>query len=246
MIMGAFEIQIPDHHPENFDLRPKDAAGPIPDDQKKVSQVVYETSNVLKLLRGQGEFRKDDASFKEFIERVIEAARAGCVVQNVQTTLAAEALTQIRADVARRKIRVIVYRYLFRLAVWALVGAALGSAIVILLCELRGYGWVVIGSMVGAWISVAATRWEISFEGVQDFLDVCYEPFVRLFFVGLLASILALFLSLKVLALKIGSLDLSTFETSPGAALLVGLIAGVGERKLSVAILERARKVLTP
>ena len=49
MTAGAFEIH---GHDENFDLRPKDVAHPIPDDQRKLSQEVYEAAYKAILRRG--------------------------------------------------------------------------------------------------------------------------------------------------------------------------------------------------
>ncbi len=142
-----------------------------------------------------------------------------------------------------------MYRYLMYLAAWAFSGVVVGCLVVAgskAWPGLAGYGWIIMGSMVGAWISVAATRWEISFDGIQDFLDVRFEPFVRVLFVGLLTSVFALFLQLRLIPLKIGEFDLSTFADNRTWALLIGVVAGIGEKGLSVQVVERARKVLAP
>jgi hypothetical protein len=256
MTAGAFEIH---GHDDNFDLRPKDVAHPIPDDQRKLSQEVYEAVNILKLLKAQGVFGSDDKahhkthdkSFEEFVARILQAAHAGCVAQHVDANLAAAALEQIRADILRRKGRALVYRYLAALSLWALAGGLVGVAIVAATCLLhpawQGYGWVIIGAMAGTWLSVAATRLEVSFAGIQDYLDLWYEPFVRMLFVGLLATLFALFLKLKILSLLIGVLDLSEFaDDHIGAALALGAISGIAEKAISVELIERARRLLAP
>jgi hypothetical protein len=244
----AFEFEDNDRS-EHFNLKPRDnRPGPIPEDQRKISHEVYAARNILKLLKEKRAFRRNDA-YKEFIDRVLQAATVGCVARHVDTKLAAEALEQIRADVVRRNGRPITYRYLMYLAAWASGGVAIGWLVVAASKAwpgLAGYGWLIIGSMVGAWISVAAARREISFDGIQDFLDVRFEPFIRMLFVGFLASVFALFLQLKLIPLKIGEFDLSTFADRPTWALLIGVIAGIGEKALSVQVVERARKVLTP
>jgi hypothetical protein len=70
----------------------------------------------------------------------------------------------------------------------------------------------------------------------------------RMLFVGLLTSVFALFLQLKLIPLKIGDFDLWTFANDGNRtwALLIGVIAGIGEKGLSVQVVERARKVLAP
>jgi hypothetical protein len=106
---------------------------------------------------------------------------------------------------------------------------------------------VVIGAMVGAWFSVAASRWQIAFETIPDYLDIYYEPFVRMLFVAIGAGAFALFLNLSVLTIKIGNIDFADFTTpNVGVAILVGFISGIGERALSVQLIERAQKFLNP
>jgi hypothetical protein len=184
------------------------------------------------------------------MKRVIQAGRAGCVAPYVDTTGASGALEQIRADIVRRVGTPLAYRYLRSLAGWALVGVVLGLMVVIIgykaLPPIVGYGWVVIGAMLGAWFSVAASRWQIAFETIPGYLDVYYEPFVRMLFVGILAGAFALFLDLSVLSIMIGNLDFADFNKSVGVAILVGFIAGIGERTLSVQLLERAQTILSP
>lgn len=244
----AFEYENGDMS-ENFNLRPRpDFTGTIPDDQRNISHDVYEARNVLKLLKDDKAIT--DALFKEFIARVTQAGYAGCVASNVATGLASGALEQIRADIVRRVGTPLTYRYLGALAVWALLGAGLGVLMIHVGPMIRpgtqGYGWVLIGAMVGGWFSVARSRWQIGFETIPEYLDIYYEPFVRLLFVGIVAEIFALFLHLSILTIKIGNADLSHFIEAISVALVVGFIAGSSERALSVQLVERVQKVLTP
>jgi hypothetical protein len=161
-----------------------------------------------------------------------------------------ELLKQIRADIVRRVGTPLAYQYLRILAGWALVGVVLGGIVVIIggkaLPPIVGYAWVVMGAMVGAWFSVAASRRQIAFETIPGYLGVAWEPFVQMLFVGILAGAFALFLDFSVLSIKIGNLDLADFNKSVGVAILVGFIAGIGERTLSVQLLERAQTILSP
>jgi hypothetical protein len=106
-VSGVFEFENGDES-ENFNLKPlDDRHGPIPDDQRKISHEVYEARNTLKLLKEHGAFRegkgKASVAYNEFMGRVIQAAKAGCIGPNVDTKLAGEALEQIRADIMREK-----------------------------------------------------------------------------------------------------------------------------------------------
>jgi hypothetical protein len=244
--MGAFKLTGPQD--ENFNLEPKDIADRIPDDQRKISHEVYEVINVLKFLKNRGAFKGDDSSFKDFVKRVLEAARVGCTMDNVKTDLAAEALEQIRKDIIRRKGKRIHYRYLATLFALALGGMVVGMLAILagrLAGRPAGYGWVIVGSMAGAWLSLAATRGEVSFENMQEFLDLSFEPLVRMLFVAVLGSVFALFLQLNALSVSIGSVDLSKFSEGVRPALLLGVITGISERAVSTQVIERAKKVLT-
>jgi len=58
--------------------------------------------------------------------------------------------------------------------------------------------------------------------------------------------VFALFLHLAIITIKVGNVDLKTFTSSIGVALLVGFIAGISQRALSVQLIDRAQRVLNP
>jgi hypothetical protein len=107
---------------------------------------------------------------------------------------------------------------------------------------LLGYGCV----LIGAWFSVAASRWRISFDTIPDYPDTQLEPVVRMLFVALVAMVFALLLRLSLITIKIGAIDFADFTHSVSIALLVGFVAGIGQRALSVQLTERAQKILNP
>src|SRR5215469_15956761 len=154
-IRGAFKMQ--DLQDEEFDLRPRlGHQHPIPADQVKLSHEVYETKNILKLLQENNWFGKppqQGTAYREFINRVKEAARVGCTGDDVETAVGTEAIAQIRADILRRVGRPLAFRYLGFLALWGLGGAAIGlllaawgqSASEPLFQTLGHYSWVIVG-----------------------------------------------------------------------------------------------------
>jgi hypothetical protein len=244
MATGAFDLEETNGR---FDLKPN--TSPIPTDQHKVQLRFYDTWNVLKLLKTRGEFRKDTEAFEDLEISLKEVAKAGCVVPHANPDSALEALEQIRGYVISLTGRRIVNRYLAYLAAWAVGGAVVLGGVVELLArprvvpDLRGYGWVLMGSMAGAWASVANRRREISFEEIPEFLDFRLEPFVRMLFVAVIATIVALGVQKELVTVSFGSLKFSTFAASAGKALLLGLIAGVSERALSVRLIKRLSEV---
>ena len=110
----------------------------------------------------------------------------------------------------------------------------------------KGYGFVLIGAMAGAWFSVAASRWQIAFDTITDYPDVKLEPVIRMLFVALVAAGFALFLHLDIVTIKISNVDLKIFTSSISVALLVGFIAGISQQALSVQLIDRVQKVLNP
>ncbi len=257
-VQGAFEIQELQH--EEFDLRPRPGhQHPIPADQVKLSQEVYETKNILKLLQENEWFGKppqQGTAYREFINRIKEAARVGCTADDIETAVGTEAIAQIRADILRRVGRPLAFRYLRFLALWALGGAVIGllmaawgqSASQPLFQRLGHYGWVIVGAMAGAWFGVAVRRWGIVFAEIPDYLSVKSEPFVRMLFVAIVASVLALFLDLGVLSIKLGPVDLAGFVSPAGRrvqiALLLGFVAGMSERAVSKKLMDQFGKVI--
>jgi hypothetical protein len=249
-IEPAFEYADNDYS-DKFNLRPRATyPGAIPEDQRQIVSDVYEARNVLKLLKDKGAIA--DELFKEFIARINQAGLAGCAAdKSVHPALAAGALEQIRADVVRRAGMPLVFRYLSALAGWALPGLILGAVIALLdwkFCpDIRGgYGFVLIGAMIGAWFSVASSRWQIAFDTIPNYPDTTVEPAIRMLFVAAVALAFALFLHLSIITIKIGTIDLATFMDRRSVALLLGFIAGIGQRILSVQLTERAEKVLNP
>jgi hypothetical protein len=253
---GAYKFK---EHPaagEEFNLGLKEGhAHPVPIDQAQLSKDIYETKNILKLLHDKG--RLAPKPYAEFINRVMEVAEGGCIGPDVETALAADALSQIRADVLRRVGRPLAFRYLGFLALWGLGGALIGLAMVaaagywtsVSLIQWMGhYGLVLASAMAGAWFGVAVRRWQIAFEQLPGFLDVIYEPMIRMGFVAVVASVFALFLDLDVLKIELGGVNLAMFAGSqPGnvkIALLLGFIAGMSERAVSKQLTDQVGKVL--
>lgn len=243
---------------DKFNLRPRPARKfPIPEDQRKVSQEVYEVRNILMLLREHKSFPKviDPGVYKEFIARALQAGTVGCVADYVHPILAAGALEQIRADIVRRVGVSLVYSYLTALALWAMVGLGVGilasDQVGRIAADLghgtvwhpvNGYKWLLVGAMTGAWFSVAARRQEVGFDNLPLYLNRVIEPVIRLFFVAVVVALFALFLHLHILTINIGNIDFARFETSVGVALFVGFVAGISERALSARLIGEASK----
>ncbi len=167
---------------------------------------------------------------------------------HAQTALATLALEQLRAEVLARKGRKVIYLYLTRLAACASGGAVLGLLLYALALHGQvppGFGLVLAGSMAGAWLSAASNRRDVTFDELPDYLGSWREPVVRVAFVAVLATVVALFVRSKLVNVQLGEVNFVRFQEDGWAALVLGVIAGVGERALSVKLLQRVGEFTT-
>lgn len=250
MTSGAFEIE--DDTLDKFHIKLREREDPVPEDQRELHFQVYATVGVLKLLRDYGMSGKDDKArhhlIEEFRKRIVQVATVGLTSKNVQREVAVGALDQVRKELVNRWGRRVIYKYLTRLAGCAgvgIVGGALIEAAAQRAPALAGYGLVLIGAMVGAWLSVASSRTSVTFDALPDFLGVSAEPAIRMGFAGLLALVAALFLQIGVMNITLGSVSLATFHQARLVALLLGLVSGIGEKALSPRVIARAGDIVT-
>ncbi len=253
MSKGAFTID--DSGPDDYNIKPRtDLQEPIPPEQRKLQKEIYQTRGTLKLLTEQGVFRarnaqdgpqREEAVLKEFKTRLRQIAETGLTGDLVRVELATEAHEDLRRELLTRKGNAIKFHYLAILAAWAGVGLALGLGLYCLGPWPAGYGLLAMGAVVGAWLSVAASRWSLAFEDLPDFLDSRVEPPVRMLFVIMLALTLGVALQAGLLDVKLAGTDLKSFVDSAPIALILGLVAGVTERALATRFIEKAQTLVT-
>jgi hypothetical protein len=188
-----------------------------------------------------------DRMLKEFRTRLLQIAKTGLTGSFVQMEQAVEAHQDLRRELLTRKGNTVKYHYLAILACWAAIGLLVGFAVYILSpwTGAKAYGLLVMGAVVGAWLSVASTRWSVAFEDLPDFLDSRVEPAVRILFVVVLVCAVGVALQAKLLQIRLGGVDLATFIDSAPVALLFGLVTGVSERALATRFIESARTLAT-
>jgi len=250
--IGAYSLDPPnaednDEAPFNFSVAR--SPGNISVGQSALHKDIYGVWGTLLLLLERGIFTgPTDPTFSEYRRRIIQAGRAGLVGPYPKTDEGSIALKQIRDNIAARKGRQLKYRYLLALAGWASFGILSGFLLAVLVPSphdaVASYGWVLIGSMVGAWMSIAATRRQISFDDMPNYLDRRIEPIIRLLFVALLSASLSILVHLGVIDIAFGSVNLKDFSQKDSIAGLLGLVCGLGEKAVTVRVIDRFREVL--
>ncbi|MEM6486813.1 MAG: hypothetical protein AAF677_00860 [Pseudomonadota bacterium] len=184
----------------------------------------------------------EDTTFFEFRRRLLSTARAGLVGAEARPEAATQWLRVIRNDLAHRVGRRLKLRYLGRLALSGAWVACFGAALAVVAVAapgLSGYGIAILGSVIGCWMAVAASRRKVVFEDLIDYVDVGAEPRVRMVFVAFVAVALCVLFGADVMAVNLGGVELKDFQTDQRIALILGLLAGIAERQVSLRIIEQ-------
>jgi hypothetical protein len=100
------------------------------------------------------------------------------------------------------------------------------------------------GAMIGAWLSYGLRTEDLTFEELTTPEEDRLEPGVRLLFVGALALVVGLALYLGILEVSFGKISSHDFMRRGGLALLIGILMGTSERKLSGQVIKLAGKLL--
>lgn len=102
--------------------------------------------------------------------------------------------------------------------------------------------WV--GTFLGVWLSYAIRKAEFQLRDLTVAEADLLEPAIRLVFSGLLANIVALFLLLGMIEVRIGSMELDSFARDPVIALLLGMVLGLNELLLPASIARKSRDAM--
>jgi hypothetical protein len=103
-----------------------------------------------------------------------------------------------------------------------------------------------IGTMLGVWLSFGTRKPVLKFEDLHILEDDRLEPLVRLIFAGLLGGTVALLFYLHVVDVTLGTLTTDQIASNGWAALLFGILSGVGEKALATNVSHQAAILLKP
>jgi len=250
MVAGAFLISEKDNH-IRAQLDPRRES--IPNDQAELLDEVFEVQSILEVI-----FKRQPEKYNSVFPRLLSLAQVGLVGDKPETSLARQNLTQLKAEIMVREGTKIKLKYLARLGALAAGMAAVGLVFYLFIwqnyscggkdsqaaiCSGANYGLLWTGAMIGVWLSVAASRGRLTFEDLPTVIGRYLEPTIRLVFAGLLAIVLGLFLAADLLGLVFGGTDFSKFDASTLTAILLGIVAGIGEKALAVKIISRSDEV---
>jgi len=243
-LKGAFRVYRSKDNPK--DIQFESLGSQTPQDQLRLKDDIEQALVVLNSL-----ILEPEARFEQYFKPLLSLAQCGLVGDAANPEVAARALASWKNDVTVREGGKIKNRYmkmLGRAAVFSGIPTLVTSLVVLRYLpryEIAGCFLVLwSGCMAGVWLSFGARKASFSFEDLHIPEQDRLEPFVRLFFAGLLTIILGLVFSLDVVTVTLGSISTSEINTKFRVALLIGMLCGFSEQVLSSKVAKQASSLL--
>lgn len=244
MAKGSFLVELADE--DRLVFNPIESRLPAPEDQTQLIDLIGEIETALRILLQSKQEKR-----LVYLRRLESNAFGGLVGDNPATSLAIRAVEGIKRELVLREGRQIKTKYLVELGWLGLISAVFAVLLFSTgdywpvwsaeLVALKPYFVVWAGSMVGVWISYAVGRSEVSFEELSNMDRRTTEAAIRIVFVGLVATALALFLSTKFMEFSVGGYSFNGFKSSIEIAGILGVIAGFSEKTLPTKLIEAGR-----
>lgn len=261
MPQGAFTVERNDND-VMFRFDPA-FTGEIPEDQKELKQFIEQTARVLRTIYADPLMkpRLDSA-----LDDLISAALGGVSGATAQPSVARASVEVLRHEILTREAPRIKAMRWRKLGGWALtfilglIAIDLGtqsalafapawilpSRILTVLGPMPAYCHVLVGSMIGAWASFGIRTSTLTFETLVLSDGDRIPAYLRLTFVAVLATLLALMLSNKFITIQIGETSMARFVDDIGIALLLGAFCGLSEQVVSDRLATQSNSALAP
>lgn len=252
MARGAFLISEEDGQ-ISAELDPRRKS--IPNDQSEFLAAILNTQTVLAVI-----FKDKPKKYKTNFAQLLALAQVGLVGNSPETSLAKQSLKQLKAEIMIREGTQIKLDYLSRLGLlaaglasagvffWIFIqnlGGCSATSMLPYWCLIGNYGLLWMGTMLGVWISVAASRGRLTFNDLPTVVGRFREPLIRLIFTGFLGIVLGWFLAANLIGITFADLDFSEFVSKPLTALVLGTVSGISEKALSVRLIARSSEIIS-
>ena len=219
---------------------------PIPQDQLALRDEVDRCSTVLRML-----FLDGDDRFEEYFRPLLSLAQTGLVGNSADPELAQRALQALKAEITDREGGRVKNRYMKRLGISAItVGLpALTVALVLLswfpnASLFSNYLLIWTGCSAGVWLSFGTRKTALQFNELHVVEKDRLEPYVRLFFAGLLSIVMGLLFSTRAVVVDFGQVSTAAARSNPEIALRIGIMCGISEQVLSPRVAKQATQLL--
>ena len=103
---------------------------------------------------------------------------------------------------------------------------------------------VIIGALVGTWVSFGARKFEIGFDDLASLEKDKMNPWIRLIYISVAAVIFVLFMDAGLVEIKVGNIDTAAALENMQSAFIIGLVCGLIESKIGVNVYKRAVDII--
>ena len=185
-----------------------------------------------------------------YFSKLLSLTQAGLVGKNPKTNLALDAIECLREEIVIIEGKRIKNKYMARLGAYAACGLFILFLLYLLFTYcvfteiFRAVTLVGMGSMIGAWVSFGARKYEIRFEELAVIEKDMMEPVIRLMFVFVAAIILFFFMISGIIELKIGTLNTINSLKDYRVPLVIGIVCGLVESRVGVRVYKQANNIL--
>ena len=219
---------------------------PIPDELVHFKDEVEKTLTTLRML-----FPEGDKRFEGYFAPLLSLAQAGLVGERPAPGVAASALAALKSEMVGREAGRIKNQYMRTLGKHAGTFAVLTGALAVTLyltapslAILTDFLFLWTGCMAGVWVSFGARKTVLRFEDLAVPEEDRLDPLVRLFFAGILTTILGLLFSTKAIVVSLGAISTDQINNSIRISLLLGLMCGFSEQALSSKVSQQTTRLL--
>ena len=236
---------------ERRDINFQKFNGEVPGDQTKLKNDVERTLSSLYILYPTA---RDKQKFDAYFDKLLSLSQVGLVGVRPSTTTAADALASLHSEILDQEAGRVKNSYLRRVGLWGLALLAPTVVISVVLTiwvpasglrdVYRNVALIWSACMVGTWLSVASRKLTMSFFDLAKLEEDRLDPSIRLVFTGLLTAVLALLLYTGVVTITVGAFHANDWSKLPQNSLLLGALAGIGEKALPANILPHAAALL--
>ena len=217
----------------------------IPKDQQELYVKAESACNIIKALENT-----DKQTKKKYFDKLLSLSQVGLVANPAQTETAEFALMKLKDEIVLVEGKRIKNHYMKYLGIDALIIGAIASVVLgICFYFTRWIGCIsvlciIIGALTGTWVSFGARKFEIEFEDLASLEKDKMTPVIRLIYIAVASLIFARLMSVGLIDVKIGNVDISKAFTDIKPALVIGVLCGLVESKIGIQVYNKAVSLL--
>lgn len=246
---GCFKVKLEDGE---ITCAPKVSQSEISKDQEKLYLSVEDTMSII-----NSSTLINDKSKKYYIDKLHDIAQTGLSIdaKEVYPELAFKALVKLKDEILLRESSNIKNRHMGRLGENVITQTFFMLLLILginnsqyigkeIATNLSSYGYIYIGTIVGAWISFGARKPNLSFEELSIIESDGLSPEIRLIYIGLCSIIIFLFLKTEIVVISINHISTIDINQSIEMQLALGASIGLIEYRISEKLFKKANLVV--